>query len=57
MREISKELLKLLVTTKTIRNTGRGYVDQNGRLVTVCATKNKRFIEDKYVDIAENLKK
>ena len=44
--------LKKLLSEGVIRNTKRGYVDQNGNTVGYYQTKGvakKRYIEDKYV--------
>ena len=57
MKEINKEAVELLEKKKIIRNSGRGYVDKFGNVVGFYRTRNKRYIEDKYVDIAKRLSK
>ena len=57
MKEIKKEAVELLEKKKIIRNSGRGYVDKFGNVVGFYHTRNKRYIEDKYVDIAKRLSK
>lgn len=55
MKEIKKEEMELLVNNKIIRNSGKGYVDNNGNTVGFYRTKNKKYIEDKYVNVAKKL--
>lgn len=55
MKEITKEAVELLEKRKYIRNSDRGYVDKFGNVVGFYRTRNKRYIEDKYVDIAQKL--
>lgn len=57
MKEIKKESVELLEKKKIIHNSGRGYVDKFGNVVGFYRTRNKRYIEDKYVDIAKRLSK
>ena len=57
MKEIKKEAVELLEKKKIIRNSDRGYVDKFGNVVGFYRTRNKRYIEDKYVDIAKRLSK
>lgn len=57
MKEIKKEAVELLEKKKIIRNSDRGYVDKFGNVVGFYRTRNKRYIEDKYVDIAKRLGK
>lgn len=57
MKEIKKEAVELLEKKKIIRNSSRGYVDKFGNIVGFYCTRNKRYIEDKYVDIARRLSK
>lgn len=57
LKEINKEAVELLEKKKIIRNSGRGYVDKFGNVVGFYRTRNKRYIEDKYVDIANRLGK
>lgn len=57
MKEIKKEAVELLEKKKIIRNSSRGYVDKFGNVVGFYRTRNKRYIEDKYIDIAKRLGK
>lgn len=57
MKEIKKEAVELLEKRKIIRNSSRGYVDKFGNIIGFYRTRNKRYIEDKYVDIAKRLNK
>lgn len=57
MKEIKKEAVELLEKKNIIRNSSKGYVDKNGNKVGFYRTRNKRYIEDKYVDIAKRLSK
>lgn len=56
MKEIKKEEIELLINKGVIHNTNKGFVNKNGCIVGFYKTTNKRYIEDKYVDIAEKLK-
>lgn len=53
MKEITKEKMKLLVEKKIIHNSSKGYVDTNGDEVGFYRTRNKRYIEDKFADMAK----
>ena len=55
MKEIKKEDVELLEKRKIIRNSIKGYVDKSGNIIGFYRTRNKRYIEDKYVDIAKRL--
>ena len=55
MKEIKKETIELLERKRVIRNSGKGYVDKFGNVIGFYRTRNKRYIEDKYVDIAKRL--
>ena len=55
MKEVTKNEMKSLVESKYLQNTKRGFVDSNGNIVGFYRTKNKRYIEDKYADIAKDL--
>lgn len=57
MKEIKKEDVELLEKKKIIRNSRKGYVDKFGNVIGFYHTRNKRYIEDKYVDIAKRLSK
>ena len=57
MKEIKKEEIELLERRNIIHNSSRGYVDRFGNVVGFYRTVNKRYIEDKYSDIARRLNK
>lgn len=56
MKEISKEEIRKLVSKKYIHNSKFGFVDKRGFKVGFYRTRNKRYIEDKYADIASKIK-
>ena len=53
MREIKKEELELLESRRIISNSDKGFVDRSGNVIGFYRTRNKRYIEDKYVDIVK----
>ena len=55
MKEIRKEDVELLISKKIIKNTTKGFVDKNENQIGFYRTRNRRYIEDKYVDIAKKL--
>lgn len=55
MKEISKKDIEVLEKRKIIRNSHNGYVNKFGDVIGFYRTRNKRYIEDKYVDIAKRL--
>lgn len=55
MKQISNEEMKKLIKNKYIHNSRKGFVDKNGENVGFYRTRNKRYIEDKYLDIARKL--
>ena len=55
MREITKKEMETLVNKKIIINTNEGYKNKFGSTIRFYRTRNKRYIEDKYVDIAKKL--
>lgn len=55
MKEIKKEAVELLEKNKIIYNSDKGYVDKFGNVIGFYRTRNKRYIEDKYVDISNRL--
>lgn len=57
MKEIKKAEMELLKKNNMIHNSGKGYVDKSGNVIGFYRTRNKRYIEDKYVDIAKRLNK
>ena len=57
MKQIRSEEMKKLIDKNYIHNSRRGFVDKRGNVVGFYRTKNKLYIEDKYVDIANKLSK
>ena len=55
MKEVKKESIEKLIKEKVIRNTYRGFVNKFGDAIGFYRTRNKRYIEDKYADIAMKL--
>ena len=55
MKQISNEEMKKLIKNKYIHNSRKGFVDKNGENVGFYRTRNKRYIEDKYLDIARKI--
>lgn len=55
MKQISNEEMKKLIGNKYLHNSSKGFVDKNGNTVGFYHTRNKRYIEDRYVDIAKKL--
>lgn len=56
MKEIKLEELKALLQNKVIKNTNKGFVNQEGLPVGFYKTcHDKRYLEDKYADIAKSL--
>lgn len=56
MKEISKKEIEKLIKTGYLKNTGKGYVDSNGRPVGYYRTKGvskKRYIEDKFYHLSK----
>lgn len=56
LKEIQKDDVRLLEKRKIIYNSSVGYVDKFGNVIGFYRTRNKRYIEDKYADIAKKLK-
>lgn len=56
MKEIKKEEIELLQNNKIIFNSNKGFLNQAGNVIGFYKTRNKRYIEDKYANIAEKLK-
>lgn len=44
--------MKKLIDNKIIFNGAKGFVDKYGNIVGFSLTRHKRYIEDKYADIA-----
>lgn len=55
MKEITKKEMEALIEKGVICNSTRGYVKQNGDIVGFYRTRHRRYLEDKYVDIAKKL--
>lgn len=55
LKEINRKELDALVRNSYLHNTHRGLVNRSGNTVGFYKTRNKRYIEDKYVDIARRL--
>lgn len=55
MKEITKSEMDLLIQKGILISTGRGMMDKRGSLVSYSRTRHKRYIMDKYADIAHNL--
>ena len=55
MKEIKSNEMKELIQNKIIQNTNKGLVNENGDIVGFYRTRNKRYIEDKYADMAKSL--
>lgn len=53
MKEITKEEMNLLVAKKIVHNSKKGYVDKYGNEVGFYRTRNRRYIEDKFADMAK----
>ena len=47
--------MEALINHNILRNTNRGFVDHRGNTVGFHRTRKKRYIEDKYVDMAAKL--
>ena len=47
--------MKKLIDNNYLKNTDIGFVDRKGYIVGFGRTRNKRYIEDKYADIAKRL--
>ena len=45
--------MELLIKNEVVRNSSKGFVDKNQ--IGFYRTRNRRYIEDKYVDIAKKL--
>lgn len=55
MKEITKKEMEALLENGVIRNSDRGFVKTNGDVVGFYRTRHRRYLEDKYVDIAKKL--
>ena len=55
LKEVTKEQMELLIKNGVVRNSLKGFVDKNENQIGFYRTRNRRYIEDKYVDIAKKL--
>lgn len=55
LKEITKKEIETLIENDIIRNTTKGFVGHNGNEIGFYRTRHKRYLEDKYVDIARKL--
>lgn len=55
MKEVTKKEMETLVNNDVIRNTTKGFIGKDGNEVGFYRTRHKRYLEDKYVDIARKL--
>lgn len=55
MKEVKKQEMSVLVNNGVIKNTSQGFIDGRGYPVGFYRTRNKRYLEDRYVDMAKNL--
>ena len=57
IKEITKRELEILFENGIIKNSRRGIVNKHGDLTGFCTTRNKKYIENKYVNIARKLER
>jgi hypothetical protein len=55
LKEIKKTEMEALLNKGVLRNTDKGFVEKNGNVVGFYRTRHRRYLEDKYVDIAKKL--
>lgn len=55
LKEVTKKQMELLIKNKVVQNSSKGFVDKNKNQIGFYRTRNKRYIEDKYVDIAKKI--
>ena len=55
LKEITKKEMEALLKNGVIRNSDRGFIKTNGDVVGFYRTRHRRYLEDKYVDIAKKL--
>ena len=55
MKEITKKEMEALIKNGVLRNSENGFVKENGDVVGFYRTRHRRYLEDKYVDIAKKL--
>ena len=56
MKQITKEEMKKLVDNKIVANGKYGYIGTDGYPIGFYRTRNRRYVEDRYADIAKTLK-
>lgn len=52
IKTVTQSEMDYLVKNNILRNTKRGYVNSNGFVVGFYRTRTKRYLEDRYVDMA-----
>lgn len=57
IKEITKEEINILIDRKIISNSSKGFTDKRGHIIGFYRTRNKRYIEDKYVNLAQKFLK
>ena len=57
IKQITKEEVNVLLKNGVLKNTTDGLVNQKGYPTGFYTTRTKKYIEDKYVDIARKLMK
>lgn len=55
MKQISKKEMELLLENNILHNSNRGMINKHGQKVAFNKSRNKRFIEDRYANIAQCL--
>lgn len=55
MKQVTDKEMKKLIENNVLRNTRNGFINKHGESVGFYRTRNKRYIEDKYADIAKKL--
>ena len=53
MKEITKKEMEALIANNVIYNTVKGFIGSDGNEIGFYRTRHKRYMEDKYVDIAK----
>lgn len=55
MKEVKIEEIKVLLKNRIIKNSSKGFINNKGTQIGFYRTRNKRYMEDSYVDIAREL--
>ena len=55
MKQITKDELYALLKSGTVKNTNHGIVDQNDEPTGFYRTRHKRYIEDKFANLAKKI--